>query len=98
MQLQWVAMQATGCLPFTSMLLAGHMHVSLVFWYIKSGLPFTSMLLAGHLHGHLHVSSVSLVHQVREPWKSQTALVIDQTSNWSLAICLLLKQVGRSLN
>ena len=41
MQLRWVAMQATGCLPFTPMLLAGHLHgrlyVSSVHWYNKSG-------------------------------------------------------------
>ena len=43
MQLQWVAMQATGHLPFTPMLLAGclhgHLYVCLVLWYIKSGKP-----------------------------------------------------------
>ena len=43
MQLQWVAMQATDCLPFTPMLLAGHLHgrlhVCSVLWYIKSGKP-----------------------------------------------------------
>ena len=42
-QLRWVAMQATGCLPFTSMLWAGHLHghlhVCSVPWYIKSGVP-----------------------------------------------------------
>ena len=45
----------------------------------------------------------TLVHQVRETWKSLswkslTALAIDQTSDWSLAIHLLLIQDGRLLN
>ena len=43
MQLQWVAMQVTGCLPFTPMLSAGclhgHLYVCSVLWYIKSGKP-----------------------------------------------------------
>ena len=38
-QLQRVAMQATGHLPFTSILWAGHLHVCSVLWYIKSGVP-----------------------------------------------------------
>ena len=42
-QLLQVAMQATGHLPFTSILWAGHLHghlqVCLVLWYIKSGVP-----------------------------------------------------------
>ena len=49
---------------------------------VTGHLPFISMLLAGRLHGHFHVSSFLLVHQVREPWKSQswkhhTASAID---------------------
>ena len=43
MQLQRVAMQVTGHLPFTPMLLAGrlhgHLHVCSVFWYSKLGNP-----------------------------------------------------------
>ena len=43
MQLRRAAMQATGHLPFTPMLLAGHMHgrlyVCSVLWYLKSGKP-----------------------------------------------------------
>ena len=42
-QLQQVVMQATGCLSFTPMLSAGHLHghlyIPLMFWYIKSGVP-----------------------------------------------------------
>ena len=74
MQLWWVAMQATGHLPFTPIPLAGHLHgrlyVCSVLWYIKSG----------------------------KPGKSRTALAIDQTSDWSFAIHLLLIQDGRLLN
>ena len=40
----------------------------------------------------------TLVHQVRETWKSWTVLAIDQTSDWSLAIHLLLIQDGCLLN
>ena len=38
-QLQQVVMQVTGGLPFTPMLLAGHLYICLMFWYIKSGVP-----------------------------------------------------------
>ena len=45
----------------------------------------------------------TLVHQVRETWKilswkSQTALAIDQTIDWLLAIHSLLIQDGRLPN
>ena len=42
-QLQRVAMQVTGHLPFTSILKAdglhGRLHVCSVLWYIKTGVP-----------------------------------------------------------
>ena len=42
-RLQRVAMQVTGRLPFTPMLLAGRLHgrlsIRLILWYIKSGVP-----------------------------------------------------------
>ena len=42
-QLLWVAMQATGHLSFTSMLLAGHLHGRLyirsLLWYTEPGIP-----------------------------------------------------------
>ena len=43
MQLQWVAMQATGRLPFTSVLYAGHLHgrlyIRLLLRYAEPGIP-----------------------------------------------------------
>ena len=56
--------------------------------------------LAGHLHGRLSIRLILWYFESwkSRSWKSQTVLAIDQTSNWSLAIHLVLGRVSRLLN
>ena len=63
---------------------------------VTGRLPFTPMLLAGHLNDHWYVclifsGTASQGNLEKSSLESCAALAINQTSDWSLAICLLLK-------
>ena len=70
---------------------------------VTGHLPFTLMLSAGHLHGCLFICLMfwylkSGVPGKVTPGRVKELLVINQTSDWSLAIHFVLGKVGHLFN